>query len=114
MTGGRAALVVAIDRYDDASLQELAAPAADAEALREVLGDPDLGGFDVEVVHNRPSWAIYEKVEALLAGRRSHDLALIHFSCHGANHSRNTTSPRYMRAVTRFASSSLSATSAME
>ena len=83
MTGGRAALVVAVDRYDDASLQELAAPAADAEALREVLGDPDLGGFDVEVVRNRPSWAIYQKVEALLAGRRSRDLALIHFSCHG-------------------------------
>lgn len=83
MTGGRAALVVAVDRYDDASLQELAAPAADAEALQEVLGDPDLGGFDIEVVRNRPSWTIYQKVEALLAGRRSHDLALIHFSCHG-------------------------------
>src|SRR6266545_602320 len=77
------ALVVAIDRYDDPSLQELTAPAADAEALVEVFGDPDLGGFDVDVVHNCPSWVVSRRVEALLADRRPRDLAVIHFSCHG-------------------------------
>ncbi len=77
------ALVVAIDRYDDPSLQELTAPAADAEALVEVFGDPDLGGFDVDVVHNCPSWVVSQRVEALLADRRPRDLAVIHFSCHG-------------------------------
>src|SRR6266536_2131203 len=60
------ALVVAIDRYDDPSLQELTAPAADAEALVEVFGDPDLGGFDVDVVHNCPSWVVSQRVVVLL------------------------------------------------
>src|SRR5262249_59052001 len=81
--GGRVAMVVAVDRYDNPSLQELAAPAADAEALTAVLGDPDLGGFDVEVVPNRPSWVIRHRIDAFLTGRQARDLALIHFSCHG-------------------------------
>lgn len=83
MSGRRLALVVATDRYDDTTLRALSAPAADAEALAEVLGDPDLGGFEVDVLSNPTSWTAAEHVEALLCERHPSDLVLLHFSCHG-------------------------------
>ena len=55
MSGTRRALIVANDTYDHAELRQLRAPAADAEALADVLGDPEIGGFTVAVVHNEPS-----------------------------------------------------------
>ncbi len=83
MSDQRLALVVTVDHYDNPGLRELASPAADAEALADVLGDPDLGDFDLEVLRNPTSWTVYEKVEGLLADRRPSDLVLLHFSCHG-------------------------------
>ncbi|CAN5864147.1 hypothetical protein BH20ACT6_BH20ACT6_05360 [soil metagenome] len=83
MADSRLALVVATDRYDDPTLHGLAAPAADADALVEVLGDPDRGGFDVDVLHNATSWVVAEHVETLLGDRHRSDLVLLHFSCHG-------------------------------
>ena len=83
MTDRRLALVVTVDRHDDPGLRDLAAPSADAAALAEVLGDDDLGGFELEFLHNPTSWATYERIEALLADRRPSDLVLLHFSGHG-------------------------------
>ncbi|MDF2967938.1 MAG: hypothetical protein K0Q93_1716 [Nocardioidaceae bacterium] len=83
MSGRRLALVVATDRYDDPTLHGLAAPAADAEALAAVLGDPDLGGFEIEVLRNPTSWDTAQRVEMLLSERVPADLVLLHFSCHG-------------------------------
>ncbi len=83
MSGRRLALVVATDRYDDPTLHGLAAPAADAEALADVLGDPDLGGFEIEVLRNPTSWDTAQHVETLLSERLPADLVLLHFSCHG-------------------------------
>jgi hypothetical protein len=83
MAGRRLALVVAVDHYDHSGLRRLAAPGADAAALAEVLGDPDLGGFDVTVVRNERSSVICERIEELLAARERADLVLLHFSCHG-------------------------------
>ncbi|WP_433369357.1 caspase family protein [Actinoplanes sp. CA-142083] len=79
----RLALVVAVDRYDHAALHRLASPAADADALAEVLGDAALGDFEVETLHNPTSWAAAERVEQVLSDRHSTDLVLLHFSCHG-------------------------------
>jgi hypothetical protein len=79
----RLALVVATDRYDDEALRELAAPAADANALADVLRDPELGSFEVDILSNATSSAVAEHVERLLVERRPADLVLLHFSCHG-------------------------------
>lgn len=79
----RNALIVAIDRYEAPALSQLTAPAADAEALAGVLGDPALGGFDVEVLHNDTSSTITRRVEGLLQDRKPGDLVFLHFSCHG-------------------------------
>jgi YVTN family beta-propeller protein len=83
MSGRRLALVITVDRYDDPGLGELVAPAADAQALADVLGDPDLGGFELEFLHNPTSWTTNERVDGLLSDRQPEDLVLLHFSCHG-------------------------------
>jgi hypothetical protein len=83
MTGQRLALIVAVDRYDNPGLRRLAAPAADAEALADILGDPQLGGFKVDVLYNTTSSAAGEQIEAVLTERRPGDFVLLFFSCHG-------------------------------
>jgi hypothetical protein len=83
LTGLRRALIIANDAYDHPALQDLRAPAADAEALGRVLSDPQVGSFDVEVVRNEPANAIQVKIENLFSAGRSDDFLLLHFSCHG-------------------------------
>jgi hypothetical protein len=83
MAGRRLALIVATDEYEDPGLQKLRAPAEDAEALAEVLGDPELGDFEVSTLHNETHWTIGQRVEALLADAKLDDLIVLHFSCHG-------------------------------
>ena len=82
-TGARRALIIANDTYDHASLSQLRAPEADARALAEVLGDPDIGGFEVAVVHNEASYEVQARVDDLFADSRPDDLLLLHFSGHG-------------------------------
>ena len=83
MSGGRYALIVANGEYDDPKLRQLRAPAADAEALARVLGDPDIGGFEVLLVTDEPDHILKRKVNRFLANRRRDDTLLLHFSCHG-------------------------------
>ena len=45
MSGQRKALIIANDEYEQEALRDLLAPAADAEALGRVLGDPQIGDF---------------------------------------------------------------------
>lgn len=96
MTNRRLALVVAVDHYAQAVLNRLASPAADAEALVGVLGNPDLGGFEVDVLRNSHSWTICQHVEGLLADRHPTDLVLLHFSCHGL---KDATGELYLAAT---------------
>lgn len=83
MDGQRLALIVAVDQYDNAGLSQLVAPTADAEALADVLSDPELGGFDVDILHNANSSTICERIDGMLGERKLQDLVLLHFSCHG-------------------------------
>ncbi|MFB9239945.1 caspase domain-containing protein [Plantactinospora siamensis] len=83
MAGKRKALIVANDEYEHDGLKHLRSPGADAEALAGVLGDPEIGGFDVRVVHNEPAHIIQGHIEDLFADGRPDDVLLLHFSCHG-------------------------------
>src|SRR3954471_20016714 len=84
MAGTRSALIVATYAYDDAAgLTTLRAPRRDAEALSEVLGDPNIGGFEVRTVLNQPAHVVNLEVARFFADRRPDDLLLLHFSCHG-------------------------------
>ncbi|TWD79551.1 putative caspase-like protein [Kribbella amoyensis] len=83
MAGRRTALIVANDVYEHEGLGQLRAPAADARALAEVLGDPAIGGFDVHVVRNEAAHVIEGRIEDLFSDSRPDDVLLLHFSCHG-------------------------------
>jgi Caspase domain len=83
MSGLRKALIVANDEYEQEALRNLQAPAADAEALARVLGDPQIGDFAVQVMCNEPSYAIQTQIEEMLSGAKPDDILLMHFSCHG-------------------------------
>ena len=81
--GRRLALVVAVSEYDDPALRELRAPADDATALRDLLQDPDVGGFEVTSVIDEPAQRIRLAIEEFLTDRRPDDVLLVYLSCHG-------------------------------
>ncbi len=79
----RSALIIANSEYRDAKLGSLRAPTKDAEILARVLGDPQIGDFDVGVSVNEPEFVARRKIEAFFKSRGREDLLLLHFSCHG-------------------------------
>ena len=81
--GRRLALVVAITDYADASLRRLRAPAGDAADLRDLLADPEIGGFSVTSVINERAQQMRLAIEEFLSDRRPEDLLLVYLSCHG-------------------------------
>lgn len=81
--GERKALIIASDHYEQEDLPDLVSPAADAEALSKVLGDPLIGGFNVRVAQNELSHQVAGRIEDMLADCSKDDLLLVHFSCHG-------------------------------
>ncbi len=81
--GKRQALIVAADSYTDPGLEQLRAPARDAEALARVLADPDVAGFNVRTLLNEPVYRLAEVIEEFFAEARRDDLLLLHISCHG-------------------------------
>ncbi|MGW8526178.1 caspase, EACC1-associated type [Nocardiopsis sp. NPDC055824] len=83
MNGVRHALIVATDFYQDDGLAHLKSPGQDAVVLAEVLRDPQIGGFEVEVLRNEPVHALRRRVEDFFADRHREDSLLLHFSCHG-------------------------------
>jgi hypothetical protein len=54
------ALIIANSEYQDSSLERLRAPPIDAEELASVLGDPDIGGFEINQLLDNPEAMIDE------------------------------------------------------
>lgn len=87
-TESRHALIIAIDKYEDAGLQQLIAPAQDAQDLKRVLGDSAIGNFRVRDILNQPAQNVRCEIEDFFcSGRRSDDLLLFYFSGHGITES---------------------------
>ncbi|SFW91575.1 Caspase domain-containing protein [Amycolatopsis australiensis] len=76
-------MIVANGEYDNAGLQRLGSPAADADALAGVLGDRAISDFEVRVVRNETAHVVQAEIEDLCAEGRPDDVLLLHFSCHG-------------------------------
>jgi len=79
----RLALLVATYRYQDAGLRQLTAPGHDAEALAEVLRDPEIANFDVTILINEPHHVVGNVIGEFYRNRRSDDLTLLYFTGHG-------------------------------
>ena len=83
MTAQRSALIVATSEYKDSRLTPLEGPGHDAEALRTVLANAEIGGFDVQLALNSSVDLLRRTLESFFANRGRDDLLLIHFSGHG-------------------------------
>jgi uncharacterized caspase-like protein len=81
--GPRAALVVATSTYADPALTRLEATTRDAEQMAAVLGDPEIGAFEVTSVLDSGAQEIRVAVHEFLAGRGREDLVVVYLSCHG-------------------------------
>ncbi|HEX5995500.1 MAG TPA: caspase family protein, partial [Jiangellales bacterium] len=85
----RLALVVANDSYQDPGLTSLFAPRHDAQNLRELLRDPEIGNFEpADILINESKSEIERAVERMFRSARPGDLVTLYFSGHGVR-SRN-------------------------
>jgi uncharacterized caspase-like protein len=75
--------LVATYSYQDAGLRQLAAPGHDAEALAEVLRDPEIANFDVIILINEPHYVVRNAIGEFYPNRRRDDLTLLYFTGHG-------------------------------
>ncbi len=88
---GRYALLVGISNYT-ADLKPLPSAVKDVVALRQVLVNPEIGGFldaDVKVLQDADKGAIETAIYELFASRKPEDLLLFYFSGHGVTDGRN-------------------------
>ncbi|EFL27048.1 conserved hypothetical protein [Streptomyces himastatinicus ATCC 53653] len=77
------ALIIANQHHDDEQFRELPAATADANALRAVLADPEIGGFQVTTVVNQTERTWRTKIFEFFGEAGPDDLLLLHLSCHG-------------------------------
>jgi len=79
----KVALLIGVSEYEP-GLNPLPAAVKDIEALRRVLQDPEMGGFDqVKTLANPESHIMQYEIETLFDGRTKDDLVLLFFSGHG-------------------------------
>jgi len=77
------ALLIATYQYKDPELQQLEAAAHDAESLAAVLRDPDIAGFEVTILINKPHYLVGESLGDFLQSCHRDDLTLIYITGHG-------------------------------
>jgi uncharacterized caspase-like protein len=79
----RFALLIANSSYADLELSKLMAPADDAADLSRVLENPEICGFQVEILHDQPAHKLSREIEKFFDDRQHNDLLLLYFSGHG-------------------------------
>ncbi|MQY17654.1 type VII secretion protein EccCb [Nocardia macrotermitis] len=83
-TGRRLALFVANDTFHSPGIPRLHAPVSDANQLRELLRDPEIGAFaPAEILVNESKAEIERGIERLFRGAEPEDVVLFYFSGHG-------------------------------
>ena len=85
MSEKRRALIIANLDYQASTLRRLTSPAEDAKELANVLGDPAIGGFEVETLLNEKSAVVSHTMEEffVFSNPKPDDLLLLYFSGHG-------------------------------
>ncbi|WIY00805.1 caspase family protein [Amycolatopsis mongoliensis] len=86
--GRRLALLIATSDYADPGLKPLRGPLQEVDELRELLADPDIGGFEVTVAGNRSTQDLRVAIGRLFTEATRHDLLLLHISGHGVKDTR--------------------------
>jgi len=83
------ALIIANSTYEDDHFAALPAAVADAEQLAAVLGDPDIGEFEVETLVDVGQRVAMRTLESFFTRADRDDLLLLHLSLHGWKDVRN-------------------------
>lgn len=83
MAGQRVALLVGVSEYGK-GYSPLPGTVTDLERMQQVLQNPDMGGFNVEVLRNPEPQPFREAIEGFFRGRHRDDVVLFYFSGHGA------------------------------
>ena len=82
---GKFALLLGNDQYNDEQFGPLTVPGNDVKALKAILEDPTVGGFDrVDILLNASLEKIMAAMGDLFAEKNKDDLLLLYFSGHGA------------------------------
>ncbi|GAB3894968.1 hypothetical protein GCM10029964_074180 [Kibdelosporangium lantanae] len=82
-SGRRRAIAVVTGRYRHDELSDLGAPARDAEAVKRVLGDPEIGGFDVETYLDKDIQTLNDAIYDFFSTAEPDDFLFAYFSSHG-------------------------------
>ena len=78
------ALIIGNNQYNDPKLARLKTPAADAQALANVLSDQNIGSFDSVLSQvNRTETHVRRNISTFLSSKKLEDLVLVYFSGHG-------------------------------
>jgi len=83
VAGRRVALLVATYDYQDSRLSKLVAPSRDADDLAKVLRNPQIAGFDVTTLINKPLYVVGEAIGEFYRDQRRDDLSVLYFTGHG-------------------------------
>lgn len=82
--GRRLALLIACSEFPrDGELTQLPSCTTDANKLSCVLGDSEIGGFEVDVLENAESSDMLSSIDDLCNKARDDDLLLLYYSGHG-------------------------------
>jgi tetratricopeptide (TPR) repeat protein len=79
----RYALIIANNEYEDKTLSALETPPQNAKDLTRLLGNPEIGGFQVTSLLNASRIEVERTVAEHFRKRQSDDLILLYFSGHG-------------------------------
>ncbi|MFB7114817.1 caspase family protein [Streptomyces sp. NPDC056291] len=81
--------MLATETYEDPRFAALPSAASDAKQLRDVLGDPAVGGFEVNVLVDESMRSWKKAIDQFFSSATSDDTLLLHLSCHGRKDRRN-------------------------
>ncbi|NES04552.1 MAG: caspase family protein, partial [Okeania sp. SIO2F4] len=75
------ALLVGVSKYDN--FDNLDTTLKDVDAMKKILGNKEIGGFEIEVLNDSNSDKIEEAIERLFDRANENDTLLFYFSGHG-------------------------------
>lgn len=81
--GNRSALIIGNSQYKDKTLNQLVTPVQDAQALAEVLKNPAIGAFQVDISLDKESHHLRLAIEKFFTHAKRDDTLLLYFSGHG-------------------------------
>ena len=84
----KVALLIGVSEYGE-GIPSLIAPPNDVEAMKRVLENPEMGGFEVETLLNPDPTPMRKKIKKLFTSCGKGDLVLLFFSGHGITDDEN-------------------------